>query len=54
MNMTKQEIDNRMKHYQRAYLEGRITKQEWLGFVKALRALTLRGEWMPQDDVGLN
>ena len=50
--MTKQEIDERMKLYKRAYLEGRITKHEWLGFVEALRSL--RGEWFPQDNVGIN
>ena len=52
--MTKQEIDERMKLYKRAYLEGRITKQEWLGFVQALRSFVLRGEWFPQDNVGIN
>jgi hypothetical protein len=50
--MTKDEIDARMVHYQRAYLEGRITKHEWLGFAQALRGFVLRGEWFPQDNVG--
>jgi hypothetical protein len=47
--MTKQEIDERMKLYKRAYLEGRITKHEWLGFVQALRSFVPR-----EDNVGIN
>jgi hypothetical protein len=42
--MTYDQYEFRLVQYRRAYLEGRITWQEWQGFVEALQSLYNEGE----------